>query len=114
PSVPDEADEHPAPRLPRQVGRADALQRLTPDEVRRLALEPDDAAEPHRERVDVAAQLVAVERHRGLQAQRVAGGQAGGDQVRGGRDQLVPQPRGMFTGEEDLETVLTGVAGAGE
>src|SRR5690625_5275453 len=114
PPLPGEPDEYPAPGLTREVGLADPLQRLPADEVRRLALEPDDAAQPHRERVDVAAELVAVERHRRLQPQRVPGGEAGGHEVVGRAEQLVPERHRVLGRQEDLEAVLPGVPGSGE
>ena len=61
----------------------------------------------------VAVQLVAVERHAGLEPERVAGAQPDRHAVRGADavEQRVPQlagPRGL---DEDLEAVLAGVAG---
>ncbi len=59
---------------------------------------------------------MAVQRHAGLQAQRVAAGQAARDQalVGAGRGQRRPQVLGVGGGAEDLEAVLAGVAGAGQ
>src|SRR5690606_15700798 len=68
-----EADEHPPPRLTGLVRGADALERRAPDEVGGLASQAHHPAQPGGERVDVEAELVAVQRHRGLEPQRVAG-----------------------------------------
>ena len=68
------------------------------------------------DRRDVAGELVAVERHASLQAQRVAGGEAAGlDAVfLAGLEQLVPQRRGVRVVDDELEAVLAGVAGAAD
>ena len=62
-------------------------------------------------RGDLGGQLVAVQRHRGFQAQRVARRQA----ARGaGADDGVPHLLRVIACAEQLEAVLAGVAGAGD
>ncbi len=61
----------------------------------------------------VEAELVAVERQAGLEAQRVAGAETDGRGAR--RDQRVPQGRRLLRGDEELEAErLAGVAGAAD
>ena len=63
--------------------------------------------------VGVGAQLVAVERQAGLQAQGVAGAEADGSGARA--DEGVPELAGVLGGDEELEAErLAGVAGAAE
>ena len=68
------------------------------------------------EGVAVEGELVAVERHAGLQPERVAGREAGGRQlaVVGDGNERLPERCGVVVGHEDLEAVLTGVPGAGQ
>ena len=83
---------------------------------RRAPVELDEAAEAGLERGRVAVELVAVERHAGLEAQRVAGAQA----ARAARPVAAPGRRGARPRapgrpsqcDEQLEAVLAGVAGA--
>ena len=62
-----------------------------------------------------AVELVAVERHAGLQSERIAGAEAAGQQAVA-RVRLAAgcsRPPDLVPGDEELEAVLTGVAGAG-
>ena len=65
-------------------------------------------------RGDIARELVAVERHAGLEAQGIAGGKAARLKVvfRAGLEQFFPQLRGIGVIHDELEAILTGVAGA--
>ena len=91
------------------------LERGPADEVALLA-ELDHSTEARLERGRVGAQLVAVERHPGLQAQRVAGAEP--DRNDAGRSarlhQGIPDAAGGGDLHEDLEAVLARVAGAGD
>ena len=58
-------------------------------------------------RADVGAELVAVQRQAGLEAEGVAAAQAAG--LDAGRDEAVPQVHGAFRGGVQLEAVLAGV-----
>ena len=82
----DEADEPARGAVP-----GDALERRPPDEVARL-VELDDAAEAGLERVRASIELVAVQGHAGLEAQRVARAEADGHQPDGppAAEQRVP------------------------
>ncbi len=102
----DEADEHGC-----ACGIALGEARLA-DEV--LLLGDDDAAEAGLCGDDVERQLVPVERHPGLEAKRVAGGESGRHEaVRlAGREQGIPQSAGVCGADVELEAVLTRVARA--
>ena len=93
----------------------DALERRTADEVAGLG-ELHDAGEARLERVGRAVELVAVQRHAGLEPERVAGPEAHGHlAVRAPRlEQRVPQLPHPIDVDEQLEAVLAGVAGAGD
>ncbi len=79
-----------------------------------LLREPHDAPEARFEGGRRPVQLVAVERHAGLQAERVARPEPDGDEARGaaGRDERVPHRGPRRRVHEELEAVLAGVAGA--
>jgi hypothetical protein len=78
-----------------------------------LLRERDDAAEARLHRKDVPAELVAVERHAGLEAERVAARQPARHHPRAARlAERVPDARGDVGGDVELEAVLTRVAGA--
>ncbi len=64
----------------------------------------------------VAVELVAVERHAGLEPQRVAGAEADRHEAQrpAGLEQRVPELGGAVVLDEDLEAVLAGVAGPGD
>src|SRR5690606_26007416 len=75
----------------------------------------DGPAEPRLERRDVARQLVTVERQRRLEAQRIARAETdrGDRQIVARRvEQRLPELRRALGGDEQLEAVLAGVAGA--
>src|SRR5699024_4206005 len=98
-------------RSVREVRRLDAG---TADEVA-LGPQGDDAAQAGLGGEEVAAQLVAVQGHPGLEAEGVAAGEAArGEAVAAGRGQLLPQGRGELVGDVQLEAVLSGVPGAGD
>lgn len=84
-----------------------------PDEVA-LLLELHHPAQTGVERRQRGRQLVAVQRHARLQAERVPAGQTARDQPRGlaRPGQCLPQPDGVLRLHEQLEAVLAGVAGA--
>ncbi|CAM5645346.1 hypothetical protein SAURM35S_07265 [Streptomyces aurantiogriseus] len=79
-----------------------------------LLLELHHPAEPGVEGGQPGRQLVPVQRHARLQAQRVPAGQAAGDQADAlaGLGQGLPQLHRVLRLHEQLEAVLTGVAGA--
>ena len=90
---------------------ASAGERRTPDEVAGL-VELDRTAEARVVRRRLGGQLVAVQRHAGLKAQRVARGQPAGPQVVAARlGHRLPDRHGVARGDEQLEAVLAGVAG---
>ena len=86
-------------------------QRVAADEI--ALVELDDPAEVGFERRNRGVDLVAVERHFGFQAQRVARAQAAGldAEFRAGVHHLVPDALGLAGRDVDLEAVLAGVAG---
>src|SRR5262249_26274128 len=85
-------------------------QGVAADEVALVQL--DRPAQPRLERVDLLAQLVAVQRHGGLQAQRVARTEA----ARPGAapDQFLPPGPALIGGAAQLDALLAGVAGAAD
>ena len=80
-----------------------------------VPVEVHEAAQASLQGRGLAVQLVAVQRHARLEAQRVARAQAAGQQAMATalRQERVPDGRSVIPGDEELETVLTGVAGAG-
>ena len=107
--------QHEAHERPRERPRQGRLQGRPADEVARL-VQPDDPAQARFERVHGPVELVAVEGHAGLQAQRVAGTQPDRHEpdAPARLHQRVPQGRGGVPRHEQLEAVLAGVAGPGE
>ena len=98
-----------------RAGLGDAPEGVPPDEIDRL-VEAHDPAEVRLVRVDRGVEVVAVQRHAGLEAQRVAGAEADRDEAvrRAGRQHRVPQLAGAGGLDEDLEAILAGVAGPGD
>src|SRR3954447_26000378 len=105
-----EADEPPGDAV---AGRL--LERGTADEVAGL-VELHDAGQVRLERVRLEIELVPVERHAGLEPERVPGAQPDRRKaVRGaGGHHSVPELPGPARVDEDLEPVLAGVAGPGD
>ena len=105
-----EADE-----TPRRAVAGDLLERAAADEVARLG-ELDDAPQPGLVGVGVEVELVAVERHAGLEPERVA--RAEPDRQPAGRpdrvEQRVPERHRVGRVDEELEAVLAGVPGPGD
>ena len=73
-------------------------------------------AQARLERIDLFRKLVAVERHSGLEPQRVAGAESGGHDAQRPAQfhQHFPNARGDAGAEAQLEAVLAGVAGAAD
>jgi hypothetical protein len=107
---PPPRDLQPDEPLLRTVLR-DPRQRLAPHEVARL-LQLHDAPEAGVEGVGVAIELVAVERHPGLEAERVARPQPGGHDtgIPAGGGERLPDLGAAPPVHEHLEAVLAGVA----
>ena len=105
--------DQPDERARRRGGRG-ALERSPAHEIIRLG-QLHDATETRLEGVRRRVELVAVERHAGLEAERVAGAEPNRQPARrfdsGHED--VPQLGGAIPVDEDLEPVLTRVAGPG-
>ena len=101
-----EADEAAAGAVP-----GHALQRCAAHEIAGL-VELDDPALAGLEGIRGPVELVAVERHAGLEAERVARPQAHRDHAAGPArvEERVPQLAGAAVLDEDLEAVLAGVA----
>ena len=102
-----EADEEPG-----RAGFGDPSEGIPPDEVDRL-VEADDPAQVRLVGIRGRVEVVAVERHAGLEAQGVAGAEADRDEPvgRSGGEHRVPQLAGAGSLHEDLEAILAGVAG---
>ena len=73
-------------------------------------------AQPGLEGIDLFAQFVAVERHAGFQAERVAGAEAAGHDAQrlALLDDGLPDGRGDVAAHAQLEAVFAGVAGAAD
>ena len=107
----DRVVDHLEPdELPRRPRLLDGFERVAPDEVSLLEL--DDPPRAGLERVRASVELVAVERHPGLEPQRIARAEPAGTQpgVAPAVSNRLPNPRVRRLGEE-LEAVLPGVAG---
>ena len=102
-----EADEPP-----RGAGRAHLLDRVLADEVTLLRLH--DPSEAGLERVRRLVDVVAVERVRHLEAERIAGAEADRrDTIMAARvEQRIPEPFGGLGGNVQLEAVLARVSRA--
>ena len=94
-------------------GRSAGGQGATADELARL-VELHHPSQARFERCHVRAELVAVQRHAGLQPERIAGRQASRNQAGRSslRNQRGPDGLGVLRAAEHLEAVLTGVPGA--
>src|SRR5262249_61813955 len=92
----DQADQRP-PRPLRRPRR----QRVPPDEVAGL-IQPHHASEPCFVRCHVRAEFIAVQRHAGLKAERIAGREPGRREVGGRASQSGPDPLAVAGRAEDL------------
>ena len=104
--------QHQAHQLARHAFGALPLQRRPADEIAVLRFPADGPVEAGFQRCHVLVHVGAVQGHARLQAQRIACAQAAGPDA--GSLQAAPQGHGGIAGQHDLETVLAGVAGAGD
>src|SRR5205085_4606823 len=105
------AGDFQSDELALQAFRLLLLQRLAADEPAGL-VELHDPAEARLERRVLLVHVVAVQAKRDLEPQRVARAEAA--RHRALFDERVPQLAGAVGRNEDLESVLAGVAGAGD
>ena len=106
-----EADE-----LARRAARLLPGEHRAAVEVALRVVERDDPAQPGLDQGGRLVHVVAVQHHAGLEAERVARPEAGGQEaVRRSRlDDAAPERARRVRGDEDLEAVLAGVPGAGD
>ena len=102
--------QHQRNEFPAQAGGDERFERLAPDEVARGIVEGHGPGQTGLERILALVHVVAVEIHRGFQAQRVARAQARGLHSLG----IERAPYGLRgrRRQHDLETVFAGVARA--
>src|SRR5215469_16887633 len=99
-----------ADQLPPDPVRLDPLKRRPADELSLLKL--DGPAQASLVRVCVLVHVAAVQAQASLQPAHVPGGQAA--RFCPGLDQRLPEAGHLVRGSEQLEPVLTGVAGSGD
>ncbi|MNM64643.1 hypothetical protein D3C81_760500 [compost metagenome] len=87
-------------------------QAFTADEIARCRLPGDAPAQVRSQRRMGFVDVLAIQVHAGFQAQGVARTKAARGNA--GADQVVEKCRGLDSGEDDFQAILTGVTGAGD